>query len=114
MARPLAIAAGLDPKSVKVVLIGDPSINAFVMQGQTVYIHSGLIRAADNVQQMQGVVAHELGHITGGHAVRFSEGIAQATGITIMSLLLGAAAVAAGSPDAGMAILAGEIGRAHV
>src|SRR3546814_20758551 len=80
MARPLAIAAGLDPKSVKVVLIGDPSINAFVMQGQTVYIHSGLIRAADNIQQVQGVVAHELGHVAGGHAVRFSEGVAQATG----------------------------------
>lgn len=107
MARPLIVAAGLDPKSVKIVLIGDPSINAFVSQGQTVYIHSGLIRAADNVQQVQGVVAHELGHITGGHAVRFSEGVAQATGITIMSLLLGAVAVAAGSPDAGMAIMAG-------
>src|SRR3546814_8997341 len=89
MARPLAIAAGLDPKSVKVVLIGDPSINAFVMQGQTVYIHSGLIRAADNIQQVQGVVAHELGHVAGGHAVRFSEGVAQATGNTIGSLLAG-------------------------
>src|SRR3546814_12285919 len=65
MARPLAIAAGLDPKSVKVVLIGDPSINAFVMQGQTVYIHSGLIRAADNIPQVQVVVAHELGHEIG-------------------------------------------------
>lgn len=107
MARPLIAAAGLDPKSVKIVLIGDPSINAFVMQGQAVYIHSGLIRAADNVQQVQGVVAHELGHITGGHAIRFSEGVSQATGITIMSLLLGAAAVAAGAPDAGMAIMAG-------
>lgn len=107
MVRPIVIAAGLDPKSVNIVLVGDPSINAFVMQGQTVYLHSGLIRAADNVQQVQGVVAHELGHITGGHAVRFSEGVAQATGITIMSLLLGAAAVAAGAPDAGMAIMAG-------
>lgn len=107
MARPLIVAAGLNPNSVKVVLVGDPSINAFVMQGQTVYLHSGLIQAADNVQQVQGVVAHELGHITGGHAVRFSEGVSQATGITLMSLLLGAAAVAAGAPDAGMAILAG-------
>src|SRR3546814_9784406 len=62
---------------------------------QAVYLHSGLIRAADNVEQVQGVVAHELGHITGGHAVRFSEGMAAATGITIMSLLLGAAAAAA-------------------
>src|SRR3546814_20029406 len=57
MARPLAIAAGLDPKSVKVVLIGDPSINAFVIQGQTVYIPSGLIRAAGNINPVAGLVA---------------------------------------------------------
>src|SRR3546814_8509588 len=108
MARPLVVAAGLDPRSVRVVLVGDPSINAFVMQGQAVYLHSGLIHAADNVEQVQGVVAHELGHITGGHAVRFSEGMAAATGITIMSLLLGAAAAAAGAPDAAMAIMRSE------
>src|SRR3546814_19712835 len=107
MARPLVVAAGLDPRSVRVVLVGDPSINAFVMQGQAVYLHSGLIHAADNVEQVQGVVAHELGHITGGHAVRFSAGMAAATGITIMSLLLGAAAAAAGAPDAAMAIMPG-------
>src|SRR3546814_3909557 len=68
MARPLVVAAGPDPRSVRVVLVGDPSIHAFVMQGQAVYLHSGLIHAADNVEQVQGVVAHELGHITGGHA----------------------------------------------
>ncbi len=107
MSRPLIVAAGLDPKSTQVVLIGDPEINAFVSQGQVVHINSGLLLAADNVQQVQGVVAHELGHIAGGHAIRFSEGVTQATGITIMSLLLGAAAMAAGSPDAGMAIMAG-------
>src|SRR3546814_9026018 len=45
MARPLVVAAGLDPRSVRVVLVGDPSINAFVMQGQAVYLHSGLIHA---------------------------------------------------------------------
>ncbi|MBA3881013.1 MAG: peptidase M48, partial [Sphingobium sp.] len=48
MARPLIIAAGLSPRNVKVVLINDPSINAFVAGGQTVYMHSGLITAADN------------------------------------------------------------------
>src|SRR3546814_10178446 len=104
---PLVFASGLEPRSFRVVLVGDPSINAFVMQGQAVYLHAGLIHAADNVEQVQGVVAHELGHITGGHAVRFSEGMAAATGITIMSLLLGAAAAAAGAPDAAMAIMAG-------
>jgi predicted Zn-dependent protease len=103
---PLIEAAGLDPRSVKVVLINDPEINAFVAQGQVVYIHSGLLVAADNVNQLQGVIAHELGHVAGGHAIRIYEGANKATAITILSLVLGAAALAAGAGDAGMGILA--------
>ena len=102
---PLIEAAGLDPKSVKVVLINDPEINAFVAQGQVVYVHSGLIAATDNVNQLQGVIAHELGHVAGGHAIRIYEGVHKATAITLLSLVLGAAAIAAGAGDAGMGIL---------
>lgn len=105
MAKPLIVAAGLDPRNVDIILIGDPSINAFVAGGQAVYIHSGLITAADNANQVQGVIAHELGHITGGHIVRFGEGAKAATGITLLSLLLGVAAMAAGGGDAGMGII---------
>ncbi|HEX7854240.1 MAG TPA: M48 family metalloprotease [Sphingobium sp.] len=103
---PLVKAAGLDPRNVQVLLIRDDSINAFVAGGQIVWIHSGLITAADNVNQVQGVIAHELGHIEGGHVIRSSEGIKEATGISILSLVLGAAAVAAGAGEAGMGILA--------
>ena len=103
---PLISAAGLDPKSVKVVLLNDPEINAFVATGQTVYIHSGLLTAADNVNQLQGVIAHELGHVAGGHSIRIYEGQRRAVGITILSLLLGAAAIAAGAGDAGFGLLA--------
>ncbi len=105
ISRPIIVAAGLDPANVKVVLINDPSINAFVAGGQIVYIHSGLITAADSANQVQGVIAHELGHITGGHIIRFSEGASAATGITILSMLLGVAAMAAGAGEAGMGIL---------
>lgn len=105
MSRPLIVAAGLDPRNVKVVLIGDPTINAFVAGGQIVYVHSGLLMAADNANQVQGVIAHELGHITGGHVIRFGEGMKAATGITLLSLLLGVAAMAAGGGEAGMGII---------
>ena len=109
MARPLIIAAGLDPKSVQIVLLNDSEINAFVSAGQAVYLHSGLIDASDNANQVQGVIAHEIGHITGGHAIRMRDGIKEATGITLATLVLGALAVAAGAPEAGMALLmAGE------
>jgi predicted Zn-dependent protease len=107
LTKPLAEAGGLDPRSVQVMLINDNSINAFVAGGQNVFFHSGAITAADNVNQIQGVLAHELGHITGGHLVRFSDGTRAATGISLVSLLLGAAAIAAGAGDAGMAVLAG-------
>lgn len=105
MAAPIVAAAGFNPRAIDLVLLNDPSINAFVAGGQAVYFHSGLISAADNAAEVQGVFAHELGHITGGHVIRGDEGSKPATGITILSLLLGAAAAAAGSGDAGIGIL---------
>src|SRR5947209_750220 len=106
MERPIIQAAGLRPENVQVLVLQDRSINAFVAGGQIVYVHSGLIVAADNVNQVQGVVAHELGHIVGGHVIRMAEGERAATGIMLLSLLLGAAAMAAGAGDAGAGIMA--------
>jgi predicted Zn-dependent protease len=106
VSRPLIQAAGLDPNSVRVVLLNDPEINAFVATGQTVYIQSGLIQAADNVNQLQGVIAHELGHVAGGHSIRLQEGANEATGISIATMVLGALAIAAGAGEAAMGIMA--------
>ncbi|HEY0628141.1 MAG TPA: M48 family metalloprotease [Sphingomicrobium sp.] len=106
MSDPLIEAAGLDPKSVKVVLINDPEVNAFVAQGQFVYIHSGMVTNTDNANQLQGVIAHELGHVAGGHAIRIHEGLGKAAGVSLLSLVLAAAAIAAGAGDAGMGIMA--------
>ena len=104
--RPLIVAAGLDPNSVEVVLLSNPEINAFVATGQTVYIHSGLLLAADDVGQLQGVIAHELGHVAGGHSIRLQEGANAATGLTIATMILGALAMAAGAGEAAMGIIA--------
>jgi predicted Zn-dependent protease len=103
---PLTVAAGMPVGSVDVVLLHDSSINAFVAGGQRIYIHSGLIEAADTANEVQGVLAHELGHITGGHIVRFAEGIGAATNITILTTLLGIAAMVAGAGEAGLGIMA--------
>jgi predicted Zn-dependent protease len=105
MSGQLVKAAGMEPKNVQVLVINDPEINAFVAGGQIVWVHSGLIAQADNVNQLQGVVAHELGHIEGGHVVRFGEGIKEATSVTLLSLVLGAAAIAAGGAEAGLGIM---------
>jgi len=106
IAKPLISAANLNPRSVNVVLIGDPEINAFVAGSQDVYVNSGLILAADNVNELQAVIAHELGHVAGGHSIRMNEGAKEATGITIATMVLGALALAAGAGEAGMGIMA--------
>ena len=108
LADPLVEAAGLRPGNVDVVLVNDPSINAFVAGGQVVYLHSGLINAADSANEVQGVIAHELGHITGGHVIN-TDGASAAQTISILSLLIGVAMAAAGGGDAAIgAIMAGQ------
>lgn len=105
IAEPLVEAAGLRPGNVDIVLINDPSINAFVAGGQAVYIHSGLINAADDVNEVQGVIAHELGHITGGHVISTRDGLGSVQTISLLSVLAGIVAAAAGAGDAAMGVI---------
>ena len=104
IAAPLVSASGLDPKNVDIVLINDSSVNAFVAGGQAVYVHSGLLNMADTASEVQGVIAHELGHVVGGHAI-YNGGAKAAGGISLLSLLLGAAAAAAGGGEAAMGVI---------
>ena len=104
LAAPLVAVSGLDPHNVDVVLYGDPSINAFVAGGQVIYINAGLIDAAGSAEEVQGVIAHELGHITGGHVIN-DGGSRAATGISILSLILGGLAAAAGAGEAAIGVL---------
>ena len=109
MAYPLVEASELEPENVEIVLINDTSINAFVAGGQVVYVHAGLLNAADTANEVQGVIAHEIGHITAGHVVRFEERTKGAQGISILSLILGVGAALAGAGDAALgAIMAGQ------
>lgn len=106
MSAPIVTAAGLRPNDVQFALVNDGSINAFVVGGQTVYIHSGLIEAADNVNQVQGVIAHELGHIADGHVANADAGQKPAMAMYLLSMVLGLATAAAGGGAAGMGVMA--------
>ncbi|PAX07234.1 M48 family metalloprotease [Sphingomonas lenta] len=106
MSAPLITAAGLSPRDVKIVLINDEAVNAFVAGGQIVYVNSGTIQAADSANEVQGVIAHELGHITGGHVPLSDRMFSGATGISLLTMVLGLAAIAAGGGEAGAGILA--------
>jgi len=106
--EPIFAAAGLVPENVKIHIVNDSSLNAFVAGGQRMFIHTGLITALDRPRQLIGVIAHETGHIAGGHLSRGQEALAGATIPVILGTLLAAAAFAAGSPDAGAAALLGS------
>ncbi len=106
MAGPLVTAAGLQPRDVHIVLVNDDSVNAFVAGGQTVYVHSGTIAAADSANEVQGVIAHEIGHIVGGHVALAGQATRGPMGISLLSLLAGVAAIAAGGSEAGMGMIA--------
>ena len=105
MSAPLIAAAGLRPKDVQIALINDDSINAFVVGGQAVYVHSGTLQAASSANEVQGVIAHELGHISGGHVALAGRGFERPMAITLLSLVVGIAAVAAGAGEAGAGLL---------
>lgn len=101
---PIFKAAGIDPQSVNILIIGDPTPNAFA-GGLNMGIHTGLITTADTPNQIEGVIAHETGHIAGGHTARTADAIAQASTPILLSLVLAAGAIAAGAPEAGIGIL---------
>jgi predicted Zn-dependent protease len=107
---PLLTAAGLSPEDIDLYIINDDSINAFVSSGQNIYVHTGLMLAADNPNELLGVLAHETGHIAGGHLARSREAIGQSMGVSLISIGLGVLAIAAGAPDAGAALIAGSQG----
>lgn len=106
-AEPIFKAASLDPKAVRIFLVQDRDFNAFVAGGQNLFINTGLIETLDRPRELIGVIAHETGHIAGGHLARSSDAMANAAVPMIAGMLLGIAAAAAGAPDAGAAMIAG-------
>ncbi len=108
LATPVFKAAGLDPKAIHIYILLDPTVNAFVAGGQNLFLDTGLLLKVQNASQLIGVMAHETGHIAGGHIIRMSNAIKSLTTEAIASLLLGAAVgVASGQPGAGAAVLMG-------
>src|SRR3546814_2656194 len=72
-AEPIFQVAGISPQSVQIHLVNEPTINAFVAGGQNLFVHVGLLLAAESAGEVIGVIAHETGHIAGGHLARGQE-----------------------------------------
>ncbi len=107
-ATPLFQAAGLNPQAINVYLIQDRGLNAFVTGGLNMFINTGLLIRSEGPLQVIGVIAHETGHIVGGHNIARIEEIQNARITALASYLLGlGAAIASGRPEAGVAIISG-------
>lgn len=106
--EPIFAAAGLDAKSVNIYIINDDSLNAFVAGGQNVFIHTGMITTLKTPNELKGVIAHETGHISGGHLARGADAAGKAEIPMIIGMLAGVAAIAAGAPDLGLGLLIGS------
>ena len=104
-ADPIFIAAGLDPKKVEIHLIGDNEMNAFATSGLNIYINTGLILKTDSPDELEGVIAHETGHMAGGHVARSGAATKAALGPMLASIGLGILAAAAGSPEGAAALV---------
>ncbi|MGB6400953.1 MAG: M48 family metalloprotease [Bradyrhizobium sp.] len=114
--RPILRAAGLERQNIQMVIINDSSFNAFVADGRRIFVNYGAIMQSETPNQLIGVLAHETGHLAGGHLAKMREQMAQAQTQMIIAMLLGAGAVVAGArggnsnsglANAGAAALAG-------
>ncbi len=94
---PIWKAAGLDPNGVEIMLVQDGSLNAFVAGGQRIFINTGLIMRTERPNQLIGVMAHESGHIAGGHLARMQEELRGLSTLQILETILAGGAMAGGA-----------------
>src|SRR5436305_12999187 len=112
--QPILRVAGLTQQNIRVVIINDRAFNAFVADGRRIFVNVGALMDAETPNQIIGVLAHETGHIAGGHLARLREQLAAASTQSILAMILGVGAIVAGSrsgnaglSQGGMAALSG-------
>lgn len=108
IATPILEQAGFSAEGVRIIIVNNSNLNAFVVNSQSIFIHTGLILRAENPEEIAGVIAHEISHIASGHVVR-THAVAEGLSFqTLLTSLLGiAAAIGTGNSDAGLAIIKG-------
>ena len=95
--RPILRAAGLEKQNIQIVIINDSVFNAFVADGRRIFVNYGAIMQSETPNQLIGVLAHETGHLAGGHLAKMREQIAHAQTQMVIAMLLGAGALVAGA-----------------
>ncbi len=96
-ATPILKAAGVGASATHIYLIDSTAFNAFVADGRRIFVNSGVLMQAKTPNEVIGVLAHETGHIAGGHLARMRQQLQAAQAISVLTMLLGAAAMGAGA-----------------
>lgn len=107
-ANPIFVSADIPPEDVRLFIVDNKAINAYVAGGLNIFIHTGLIRATKKPGELIGVIAHETGHIAGAHLSQLREKSNRATLGGIIGAVLGAAAIAGGAGKAGAGVIMGS------
>ena len=114
LAAPILRAAGLNPSNVRILVINDSGLNAFVISGRAIFIHSGLLRRVRTAGQLQSIIAHEAAHIANGHISRRLTNLRGANTAAGFGFALAlAVAIASDNPAAAGGIAAGTTGAAQ-
>jgi len=109
--RPILRAAGLEKQNIQIAIINDASFNAFVADGRRIFVNYGALMQSKTPNEIIGVLAHETGHLAGGHLSKLRTQLAQAQTQMIVAMLLGVGAMVAGrggnngASNAGMAAI---------
>jgi predicted Zn-dependent protease len=114
LATPIWRVAGLDPSGMGIYIVNDSQLNSFVAGGQAIFLNSGLIERAETPNMLIGVIAHETGHIAGGHILRSLEAVKNASIETIIASVLALGASVAGGSGAPMVAAAAQGQRAFM
>jgi predicted Zn-dependent protease len=99
--RPILRAAGMEKQNIQMVIINESAFNAFVADGRRIFVNYGAMMQSETPNQIIGVLAHETGHLAGGHLAKLRERLAEAQTQMIIAMLLGAGALVAGARGGG-------------
>ncbi|TMM54409.1 M48 family metalloprotease [Sulfitobacter sabulilitoris] len=110
---PVLRAAGLNPARVKILVVNDSTLNAFVVGNDAIFIHYGLINRMDTAAMLQAVIAHEAAHIANGHITRRMTNMANSRTISGLGMALAAVAAASGNGRAAAGVALGSAGSAQ-
>lgn len=116
ISKPIFKSANLNSNDIKFYIVNDSNINAFVSGGQNIFINTGTLTNFDTPDAILGIIAHETGHIAGGHLARYNSETSSIQSVSIGSILLGVGALLAGAPEVGQAVIFGgmQVGQQSV